>query len=88
MKTGYVAARRSAWELEPLKSLVKQKPQYAVARDQLQYAQKELSTYRGLDVRQIFGKAVQAVITGQKDAKTALDEAQAAADQLLAPYRR
>ncbi|PJF34795.1 MAG: ABC transporter substrate-binding protein [Candidatus Thermofonsia Clade 1 bacterium] len=88
VKTGYVAARQSAWELEPLKSLVREKPQYAVARDQLPFAQKELSTYRGLDVRQIFGKAVQAVITGEKDAKTALDEAQAAADQLLAPYRQ
>jgi sn-glycerol 3-phosphate transport system substrate-binding protein len=87
VKTGYVAARQSAWELEPLKSLVREKPQYAVARDQLQFAQKELSTYRGLDVRQIFGKAVQSVITGEKDAKTALDEAQAAADQLLAAYR-
>jgi sn-glycerol 3-phosphate transport system substrate-binding protein len=87
VKTGYVAARQSAWELEPLKSLVKEKPQYAVARDQLPFAQKELSTYRGLDVRQTFGKAVQAVLTGEKDAKTALDEAQAAADQLLAPYR-
>lgn len=87
VKTGYVAARQSAWELEPLKSLVREKPQYAVARDQLPFAQKELSTYRGLDVRQIFGRAVQAVITGEKDAQTALDEAQAAADQLLAPYR-
>ncbi len=86
-KTGYIAARQSAWELDPLKSLAAEKPQYAVARDQLEYAQKELATYQGLDIRQTFGKAVQAVITGEKDAKTALDEAQATADQILAPYR-
>ena len=48
-KTGYIAARQSAWELDPLKSLVEEHPQYAVARDQLQYADQELATHQSLD---------------------------------------
>ncbi|MEN9230169.1 MAG: ABC transporter substrate-binding protein [Thermostichus sp. DG02_5_bins_236] len=84
--TGYIAARQSSWNLDPLKSLAAEKPQYAVARDQLQFAQKELATHQGLDIRQIFGKAVQAAITGEKDAKTALDEAQTQAERILADY--
>lgn len=85
--TGYIAARQASWETETLKTLVAEKPQYAVARDQLQYASKELATHRGSDVQRAFGLAVQAVLLGEKDAKTALDEAQAAAEALLAEFQ-
>jgi sn-glycerol 3-phosphate transport system substrate-binding protein len=85
--TGYIAARQAAWQTETLKKLVAEKPQYAVARDQLQYAAKELSTHRGSDVQRAFGLAVQAVLLGEKDAKTALDEAQATAEALLAEFQ-
>lgn len=87
IKTGYIAARQSAWETDALKNLVNEKPQYAVARDQLEFAQKELATHQGLDVRQAFGKAVQAALTGEKTVKAALDDAQATADKILAAFK-
>ncbi len=85
--TGYIASRQSAWETDTLKTLVAAKPQYAVARDQLQYAGKELATHRGGDVQKIFGLAVQSVITGEKQPQQALDEAQKAAESLLAEFK-
>jgi sn-glycerol 3-phosphate transport system substrate-binding protein len=84
--TGYVASRKSAWETSPLKELAQEKPQYAGARDQLEFAQKELATHQGADIQQIFGKAVQAALIGEKTPQEALDEAQATADQILSEY--
>ena len=84
--TGYIAPRASAWSTDALKKLVADHPQYAVARDQLQYADKELATHQGGDIQIIFAKAVQAVITGDKAPKDALDAAQKAADSILSQY--
>jgi sn-glycerol 3-phosphate transport system substrate-binding protein len=85
--TGYVAPRKAAWDTDALKKLVADKPQYAVARDQLQYASKELATHEGATVQQILGKAVQSAVTGDKDPAKALDDAQKEADKLLADYK-
>ncbi len=84
--TGYIAPRASAWDTDALKKLVADHPQYAVARDQLKYAQKELATHQSNDIQQIFAKAVQAVITGDKTPKDALADAQKAADAILSQY--
>lgn len=84
--TGYVAPRKSAWDTATLKKLVADHPQYAVARDQLQYAGKELTSHEGATVQQILGKAVQSVVTGDKQPQQALDDAQKEADKLLADY--
>ncbi len=84
--TGYIATRQAAWDTDTLKTLVTQHPQYAVARDQLQYAQKELGTHQGGDIQQIFGRAVQSALTGDKTPQQALDDAQAAADKILSNY--
>jgi len=84
--TGYIAARQSAWDLDPLKSLVAEHPQYGVARDQLQYAQRELATHQSLDVRNTLGKAITRVITGEQDAQASLDQAQTEADAILSQY--
>ena len=88
IKTGYIAPRQSAWMTPMLQSVIGVDPQYAVARDQLQYAQKELTTHQGAAVQKILSQAVQAVLSGTQDPKTALDEAQQAAETLLAPYKR
>ncbi len=85
--TGYIASRISAWETKTLKDLVAEHPQYLVARDQLQYAAKELATHQGADIQQVFGKAVQAAITGDKTPQQALDEAQATAEKMLADFK-
>jgi len=86
VNTGYIASRQSAWMQDALVKLVAKNPQYAVARDQLKYASKELATHRGADVQKIFGTAVQKVITGELDPQAALDAAQKAAEDLLKDY--
>ena len=84
--TGYIAARQSAWEVDPLKTLVEKYPQYGVARDQLQYAARELATHQSSDVRMILGQAITRVITGEQDAQASLDQAQTKADAILSQY--
>jgi sn-glycerol 3-phosphate transport system substrate-binding protein len=85
--TGYIAARKSAWDVDPLKKLVTEKPQYGIARDQLQYADKELATHQSLDVRNTLGKAIGRVIAGEMSAQESLDQAQKEADAILSQYK-
>ena len=87
VNTGYIGATRSAWETETLQDLVDRSPEYATARDQLEYAAKELATHDGIAVRAIINAALDAVITSGADIQTTLDEAQAEADAVLEPYR-
>ena len=84
--TGYIAARQTAWDTDTLKQLIAAHPQYGVARDQLKYAGKELGTHQGADLQQLFGRALQSALTGDKTPQQALDDAQAAADKILANY--
>ncbi|MFO7323417.1 MAG: ABC transporter substrate-binding protein [Chloroflexota bacterium] len=87
-KTGYIAARRSAWETDILQELVAQYPQYAVARDQLEIAGKEFTSYRAIDVQNIINNTVSSILAGERtDIETALAEAQAQIDSLLAEYQ-
>ena len=85
--TGYVAPRPDAWETPAMKEYVADFPPALVARDQLEYAVAELSTYQNQRVTNIFNDALEAAITGQKEPKTALEEAQARADRILRAYR-
>lgn len=85
--TGYVAARQSSWELDPLKSLVEEFPQYGVARAQLEFADRELATHQGLDVRNILGSAISRVIAGEQTPQESLDQAQAEAEAILSQYQ-
>jgi sn-glycerol 3-phosphate transport system substrate-binding protein len=85
--TGYVAPRPDVWETETMKEYTKGFPQALVARDQLDYAVAELSTFEGPKVTQLLNSALESAITGQKPAKEALDGAQAEADAILKPYR-
>lgn len=87
VNTGYIAARQSAWETDTLLDLVDAAPEFAVARDQLAYARKELTTHEGIEVRALLNNALAAVIAGEAEAAPALEAAQAAAEALLAPYR-
>ncbi len=87
MKTGYMGVSPAAYETQKLKDYVKAFPYAAVARDQLQYATAELSTYQTGRVRKGLDDAIQAVLTGSKTPEAALKEAQAQADRLLKQYR-
>ncbi len=85
--TGYVAPRPDTWETETMKAYTADFPPALVARDQLEHAVAELSTYENQRVTRILNDALSAAITGQKDAATALKEAQEQADAVLSEYR-
>lgn len=85
--TGYVATSPAAWETSAMQDYVKQVPQSLVAREQLQYAQPELATYENSRVQDALNQAVEAVVTGAKEPKVALEEAQRQADRILRRYQ-
>ncbi len=85
--SGYVAPRKSAWETPALKDYTTKNPQALVARDQLQYAQKELATHSGPQIQKVFGDELQAALTGKKPAQQAMDDAQKNADNILKQFR-
>ncbi len=87
IKTGYIATRPDAYETPALKSYVAEFPYAAVARDQLEYAVAELSTYQTGRVRKALDDAIQAALTGAKTPKQALSDAQRLADRVLRRYR-
>ncbi len=85
--TGYVAVRPDAWETPRMKAHVAGFPEAAVARDQLQFAVPELSTHDNQRVTQALNTALEAVLTGRKQAAPALAEAQATGTRLLRSYQ-
>lgn len=85
--SGYVAARKSAWETATLKDYTAKVPQALVARDQLMYAQKEFATYSGPQVQKAFSDELQAALTGKKTTKVAMDDAQRNVDTILKQFR-
>lgn len=87
MKTGYMGVSQAAYDTSKLKEYVKGFPYAAVARDQLNYATAELSTYQTGRVRKALDDAIQAALTGTKTPEAALKEAQALSERLLKQYR-
>ncbi len=87
IKTGYMGVSPAAYETAALQDYVKEFPYAAVARDQLEFATAELSTFQTGRTRKLLDDAIQAALTGAKSPADALAEAQAGADRLLKPYR-
>jgi sn-glycerol 3-phosphate transport system substrate-binding protein len=87
MKTGYMGISPAAYETSLLKEYVIGFPYAAVARDQLEFATAELSTYQTGRVRKALDDAIQAALTGAKTPQAALAEAQTLAERLLKPYQ-
>jgi sn-glycerol 3-phosphate transport system substrate-binding protein len=87
MQTGYMGVSPAAYETAALKDYVKGFPYAAVARDQLEYATAELSTYQTGRVRKLLDDAIQSALTGAQTPEKALGEAQKQADRLLKQYR-
>ncbi len=85
--SGYVAARKSAWDQTALKDYTAKNPQALVARDQLQFAQREFSTHSGPQVQKVFGDELQAALTLKKTPQQAMDDAQKNADNILKQFR-
>ena len=85
--TGYMGVSPAAYETEALQDYVAEFPPALVARDQLEHAVAEFSTFETARVREGLNNAIQAALTGQQPPAGALAEAQAAAERLLRAYR-
>ena len=85
--TGYMGVSPAAYKTEALKKYTAEFPPALVARDQLEHAVADFSTYQTARVREGLNNAIQAALTGNKSPAEALGEAQAAAERLLKAYR-
>ncbi|NDL59042.1 ABC transporter substrate-binding protein [Phytoactinopolyspora mesophila] len=85
--TGYVAPLPEAWETEAMQEYVADFPEAAVARDQLEYAVRELTTYARGQIYEIVTDALQGAIVGDTTAEEAMRHAQEQADNVLGPYQ-
>lgn len=85
--TGYMGVSPAAYETEALKAYTAEFPPALVARDQLQHAVAEFSTFETARVREGLNNAIQSALTGSKTPEQALGEAQAAAQRLLKAYQ-
>ena len=85
--TGYMGVSPAAYETDALKEYTAAFPPALVARNQLENAVAEFSTFETARVRDGLNNAIQAALTDSKSAKDALGEAQAAAERLLKAYR-
>lgn len=85
--TGYVAPRADTWETDEMKAYTADFAPALVARDQLEFAVAELSTFQNQRVTAVFNDALAAAITGTKSVEEALAEAQKKADNILKDYR-
>ena len=85
--TGYMGVSPAAYETEALKTYTREFPPALVARNQLENAVAEFSTFETARVREGLHNAIQAALTGTKSPADALAEAQASAVRLLRDYQ-
>ena len=85
--TGYMGVSPAAYDTEALKSYTAEFPPALVARNQLEHAVAEFSTFETARVRDGLNNAIQSALTGAKTPADALAEAQAGAKRLLAGYQ-
>jgi len=87
MATGYMGVSPASYQTSALTNYVKQFPPALVARDQLNYATAELSTFQTGRVRKLLDDAIQSALTGNKTPTSALKGAQKSAEKLLRRYK-
>jgi sn-glycerol 3-phosphate transport system substrate-binding protein len=87
MSTGYMGVSPASYQTSALTNYVKTFPPALVARDQLNFATAELSTFQTGRVRKLLDDAIQSALTGNKTPESALKGAQSSADKLLRRYR-
>lgn len=85
--TGYMGVSPAAYDTDALKAYTAEFPPALVARNQLENAVAEFSTFETARVRDGLNNAIQSALTGSKEPAAALGEAQASAVRLLAPYQ-
>ena len=82
--TGYVAPTPEAWETDELRKYAAEFDGASVARDQLEFADREFSSYKHGRVYGILNKAVQEALTGMNEPEVILERIQKEADTILA----
>lgn len=85
--TGYMGVSPASYDTDALKAYTAEFPPALVARNQLENAVAEFSTFETARVRDGLNNAIQAALTGSKAPADALAEAQEAAERLLKDYR-
>lgn len=85
--TGYMGISPDSYKTDTLINYVKEFPPAAVARDQLEFATAELSTFQAGRIRKGLDDAIQAALIGTKSPEEALSEAQGTAERILKSYR-
>ncbi|WP_121060801.1 ABC transporter substrate-binding protein [Chachezhania antarctica] len=87
IQTGYMGVSPAAYETEKLQAYTEEFAPALVARDQLEHAVAEFSTFETARVREGLNNAIQSALTGTKTPEEALSEAQEAAERQLSAYR-
>ncbi|RDC69733.1 ABC transporter substrate-binding protein [Rhodovulum sp. 12E13] len=87
IQTGYMGVSPAAYETQALQDYVADFPPALIARDQLEVAVAEFSTFETARVREGLNNAIQAALTGTMSPAEALAEAQDAAERLLSGYQ-
>ena len=85
--TGYMGVSPAAYDTEALEAYTESFPLALVARNQLEHAVAEFSTFETARVRDGLNNAIQSALTGAKTPEEALGEAQKSAERLLKAYR-
>lgn len=88
VKSGYIATSEAAWETTAMQDHLKKFPQAAAPHAAIADAIPEMATLdRDRVVYETLAPALQSVLLGTADAKTALDDAQAAIDKILSSHK-
>jgi sn-glycerol 3-phosphate transport system substrate-binding protein len=86
--SGYVAVRKSAFNIKLYQEYTAKFPQALTARDQLPYAQAELSTHDSGEVQKVLSDHLQSALTRARTPAQALENAQRQADQILSRFKK
>jgi sn-glycerol 3-phosphate transport system substrate-binding protein len=86
--SGYIATRKSAFDLPVMKEYTAKLPQAVVARDQLPYALPEMSTHDNWKMRDVFVTTFQEILDEKYTPEAGMKKAQAEIDKILAPFQK
>jgi len=88
MASGYIAVRRSAYDVPAMKEFVAKHPEYLVAREQLRYGYGKIMAPNFQRLREILKRALDDATGGRVSPDVALRRAQQEAQQALAAWLR
>jgi sn-glycerol 3-phosphate transport system substrate-binding protein len=86
--SGYIATRKSAFDLPIMKEYTAKLPQAVVARDQLPYALPEMSTHDNWKMRNIVVTTFQEILDEKYTPEQGMKKAQAEIEKILAPFQK